>query len=397
MDDQEQIPRIFPYDEDNDEEDNEEDDDEDIDNENEDANNLDGQSDSDEEIVFLMGMANDFIQHAARILQRRNRNPPVPFAIFNLNQYDNITSERLFRFRTDEILDIVEALRVPNVLVLDNGSKFSSLEGVCIVLRRLAFPCRLVDLMPMFGRSEGMLSRIFNKTITWIYNRWARQLFTWDHARLTPAKLEQFAAVIREAGSPLQDVVGFIDGTVRPIARPMENQRQEYNGHHRVHAMKFQAVTTPDGIVVHLSGPYHGKQHDTAMYRISRLQDTLLERVKDVAGNNMCIFGDQGYELSPVLQVAFPGRDNELTAGQRAFNKAMAEVRIAVEWSFGHTLQYFSFTELKKTQRSLLSALHVQYTISVLFANLHSCITQKNASVGKFGLSPPTLEEYLHD
>lgn len=115
----------------------------------------------------------------------------------------------------------------------------------------------------------------------------------------------------------------MFDGTVRPIARPTENQRQEYNGHHRLHAMKFQAVTTLDGIVVHLLGPYHGAQHDTAMYRISRLQATHLERVKDVAGNNMCLFGDQGYENSPVLMVNFPGKDHELTEWQRAFNMAV--------------------------------------------------------------------------
>ncbi|KAK3805229.1 MAG: hypothetical protein J3R72DRAFT_428671 [Linnemannia gamsii] len=110
----------------------------------------------------------------------------------------------------------------------------------------------------------------------------------------------------------------------------------------------------------------------------------------------MCIFDDQEYENSPVLQVSFPGRDHELTDGQRRFNLAMAEVRTAVEWSFGHTLQYFAYTELKKTQRSLLLAVHLQYTISVLFANIHSCITQMNASIGKFGVLPPTLEEYLY-
>lgn len=360
--------------------------------------NIEEQVDSDEELVLLLGAANNLFQHAAQFLLRRsNRNPPVPFLIFNLDQYDDITSERLFRFQVDEIYDIVDALRMPDILPLDNGSKFRSTEGVCLLLRRLAFPCRLIELMPMFGRSESMLSRIISATMRWIYNRWAQRLFSWDYTRLTPAKLEQFARAVSRAGSPLLDVVGFIDGTVRPIARPIENQRREYNGHHRLHAMKFQAVTTPDGIVAHLSGPYHGAQHDTTMYKISRLQATLLKRVKDVAGNNMCLFGDQGYENSPVLLVSFPGKDHELTEGQRAFNMAMAEVRAAVEWSFGHTLQSISYTELKKTQRSLFSAVHLQYTISVLFSNIHSCITQMNASVGKFGVLPPTLEEYLHD
>src|SRR5688572_8829807 len=102
----------------------------------------------------------------------------------------------------------------------------------------------------------------------------------------------------------------------------MENQRQKYNGHHWLHAMNFQAVTTSDGIVAHLSGPYHGAQHNTVMYRISHLQATLLERVKDVAGNNICLFNNQGCENSPALMVSFPGKDHKLMEGQRAFNMA---------------------------------------------------------------------------
>ncbi|KAK3848264.1 MAG: hypothetical protein J3R72DRAFT_360322, partial [Linnemannia gamsii] len=147
-----------------------------------------------------------------------------------------------FRFQVDEIYDIVDSLRIPDILQLDNGSKVSSIEGICLLLRRLAFPCRLFELMPMFGRLEGMLTRIINATMRWIYNCWAQRLFSWDYTRLTPAKLEQFARAVSRAGSPLLDIVGFIDETVRPIARPMENQRQEYNGHHRLYAMKFQAV-----------------------------------------------------------------------------------------------------------------------------------------------------------
>ena len=48
---------------------------------------------------------------------------------------------------------------------------------------------------------------------------------------------------------------GFVDGTVRPICRTGENQRLVYNGHKRVHALKFQAVALPNGLIGHLFGP----------------------------------------------------------------------------------------------------------------------------------------------
>ena len=42
---------------------------------------------------------------------------------------------------------------------------------------------------------------------------------------------------------------GFVDGTVRPISGPGQNQRVLYNGHKRVHAIKFQSVVSPNGLI----------------------------------------------------------------------------------------------------------------------------------------------------
>ena len=44
-------------------------------------------------------------------------------------------------------------------------------------------------------------------------------------------------------------------GTVRPICRHSKLQITMYNGHKRVHAMKFQSVTLPNGMIAHLYGP----------------------------------------------------------------------------------------------------------------------------------------------
>ena len=46
-----------------------------------------------------------------------------------------------------------------------------------------------------------------------------------------------------------------VDGTVRPICRPGEMQRAVYNGHKRVHGLKFQSVALPNGLIANLFGP----------------------------------------------------------------------------------------------------------------------------------------------
>ena len=56
---------------------------------------------------------------------------------------------------------------------------------------------------------------------------------------------EYDADVIHAKGVPLENCFGFIDGTVRPIARPDQKQGIVYNGHKLVHSLKFQSVALP--------------------------------------------------------------------------------------------------------------------------------------------------------
>ena len=84
-----------------------------------------------------------------------------------------------------------------------------------------------------------------------------------------------YADAICRSGAALENCWGFIDGTVRPVCRPGENQRAIYNGHKRVHSVKFQSVALPNGLVGHLYGPVEGKRHDSGMLVSSGLLQDL--------------------------------------------------------------------------------------------------------------------------
>ena len=71
-------------------------------------------------------------------------------------------------------------------------------------------------------------------------------------------------AVARK-GEALTNCFGFVDGTVGPNSRPGQHQRIVYNGHKRVHALKFQFVVVPSGIIANLYGPV-GKYKLLAFY-----------------------------------------------------------------------------------------------------------------------------------
>ena len=109
--------------------------------------------------------------------------------------------------------------------------------------------------MPRFGRPVPQLCTIANTVIDMIYARFGYLLRDLNQPYLSPANLEKYADAVHSKGAALQNCWGFIDGTVRPICRPIRNQRLVYNGHKRVHAIKFQSVVTPNGLIAHLFGP----------------------------------------------------------------------------------------------------------------------------------------------
>lgn len=124
------------------------------------------------------------------------------------------------------------------------------------MLRRLAYPCRYSGLVQRFGRPVLELSMISNTTLNYIYDNHHQRLTDWNHTLLSSAKLEEYARAITDRGAASKNCFGFIDGTVRAICGPDENQREVYNGHKKVHGLKFQSVSLPNGMIANLYGPF---------------------------------------------------------------------------------------------------------------------------------------------
>ena len=92
-------------------------------------------------------------------------------------------------------------------------------------LKRFAYPCRYGDLVYHFAGPVPEISIITNHIIDLIYDRWYHLLTRYNHDLLSPPKILQYAEAIEQAGAALNNCWGFVDGTVRPVCRPNENQR----------------------------------------------------------------------------------------------------------------------------------------------------------------------------
>ena len=125
----------------------------------------------------------------------------------------------------------------------------------------------------------------------------------------------------RRKGAPLDRCVGFIDGKAVQIARPVEGQRTCYSGHKRYHFLKFQNITTPDGLIFHLFGPLEGRRHDKRLYDESGV-DEKLESSLLIDSTQYYIYDNPAYQIRPWLIVGFRGINRN--PEQNEFNRAMS-------------------------------------------------------------------------
>ena len=319
--------------------------------------------------------------------------PYFKYDRFNIFEMREDECEVEFRFKKGDIFRLAAALHLPEVFRCQNGVVVDTVEGLCIALKRFAYPCRYADLIPRFGRPVSQLCMVANLVVDYVNDRFGYLLTDLDQPWLSRQCLKMFADAIHNKGAALDNCWGFIDGTVRPICRPGEHQRIFYNGHKRLHAIKFQSVVTPNGMIANLYGPTEGRRHDSGILAMSGLLNQLGQHSFSPDGQPLSIYGDPAYPHRVHLQCPFARRPN-LTDEEQAFNQSMSKVRVSVEWVFGDIVSYFKFTDFKKDLKVGLSAVGKIYTTCALLQNALTCLYGNNTSAF-FDMQPPDLEDYF--
>ena len=175
------------------------------------------------------------------------------------------------------------------------------------------------------------------------------------------------------------------------IPKGYTTQQITYNGHKRKHALKFQALKSPDGLIMHVHGPIEVRSHDRTMYTRSSL--------------DMNLPGGTGRRRKAVLYLwrfrcnrrwfmEIPFQGSNLTVQQVAFNKAKSFAPITVEWIFKEVKLYFRTVDYKRKMKVFESQVGSLYLAGMLLSNIRNCI-YRNQVAKYFKCTPPTLEDYL--
>jgi hypothetical protein len=212
-----------------------------------------------------------------------------------------------YRFTHSEVYLLAEALHLPeDISCSENQIKEDRATALCMLLCRLAYPCRLVDMEMEFGWETSRISRITRLTAAYIWDHW-KHLLHFDAERLTPEALSHIAATFVAKGCPVPSIAAIIDGTLKKVARPSLNQRILFNGWKQIHCLKYYLLVPPDAIIIHAFGPMEGRRHDATLLKESGLTDTLEKHFWGLNGERYYVYGDPAYQTAGHIMSPYKG------------------------------------------------------------------------------------------
>ena len=306
-------------------------------------------------------------------------------------------------FSASEIDTLVSVMGIPDPFKTAGRYNFSALEVFCLLLAHLRSAGEIGELTAKFNQSASAISEGVNELVLYLDVRWSHLLEFDKDGIMSPSNLACYAAAIHAAGAPLTTILGFIDCTIWHICRPTLYQRIAYSGHKKFHALKFQAVQLPNGLIGHLFGLVEGRHADPWLLTESGLLAAL--RTYAIHPNTdentpdhehyFQIFGDPAYGVSCHIMSPFAGVGHR-TQDEQDWNNAMAATRIEVEHGFGGVTQQWPMLNAWWKLKINTSPVGRYYRVAVLLTNALNCI-RPNQTSQYFDIAPPELHKYFHD
>ena len=82
-------------------------------------------------------------------------------AKFDLENMDEAQCKRQFRFLHSHIYDLKSVLNIPEKIVTCQRTGSSGVDALCILFKRLTFPCQYTDIVPTYGSGYNHETNIF--------------------------------------------------------------------------------------------------------------------------------------------------------------------------------------------------------------------------------------------
>eukprot|EP00286_Rhodomonas_abbreviata_P006682 CAMPEP_0181322684 /NCGR_PEP_ID=MMETSP1101-20121128/19361_1 /TAXON_ID=46948 /ORGANISM="Rhodomonas abbreviata, Strain Caron Lab Isolate" /LENGTH=375 /DNA_ID=CAMNT_0023430617 /DNA_START=226 /DNA_END=1353 /DNA_ORIENTATION=+ len=353
------------------------------------------------------------IQSISSVPRMRTR---VPEGARHLRASDveEVTFKVKFRFRKVEFwqlmhgLDLVDEHGIPKMLYVHHSNpqlagksrmaKMNAESALLVLLRRLASPARLCDLVYEMGASRTIISHAWNYMLEYLMENFVLPVYELE--RWIP-HFDTLTDGFVRAGVPFENIIGVIDGHVQPVSRPGGEgckganfeDFQVFNGHDRVHALKYLGLVLSNGLVL-VKGPWTGNRHDSACMNMSKMIE-VLKHIFACTGRAYMIFGDSAFGAGRHMQKMLKGKN--LSHREHCFNAIMARYRICIENVFAEIHSEWGYTSDRYNQKLGLQRVGQAYLVASFLHNCKACLhgSQMSAQYGHDILCDMPLERFL--
>ena len=343
--------------------------------------------------LLLRFSVNRAHQEYSNIERLKIRTRHVRSVYFNLNVLSDHQCLTDFRFKKKDIGLLCEMVDWPGVTVR-NEYRCDRVTAICSFLYRLAITCRWYDHELKFGHFTSQLSEVFWEHVELVVEKYGHVLTL--RPGMMQARARLYADVLKEHDCPLYNCVGFIDCTKIRISRPGGHgslQRSTYSGHKRMHCLIYQSLSTPDGLIYALHGPVEGRRHDLTLLYQSEWEE-VMQNAFVIDGTQYYIYGDSAYLLRPWMQRPFVREF--ATPAQLEFNTAMSALRILVEHNYRDLKQWWCSQDYARNLKVRQAPIGILYQASTIMLNFNTCLYRSGQTIERFGISPPSLDDYIN-
>ena len=105
-----------------------------------------------------------------------------------------------FRVKKQDLETLAMALQIPASFKCHQRRQIDGMEGLCMLLRRFAYPCRYSVTVPRFGRPVPVLSMATNTVLDYIYGTHGHLLTDWNPDLLSAQALEEYVQAVSRKG-----------------------------------------------------------------------------------------------------------------------------------------------------------------------------------------------------
>jgi len=327
--------------------------------------------------------------------------PVVPQLRFDITSFSPASARLLFRFEPQNILRLADFLLGRAPLKTSQRDRYRPAEGLCILLRVLASPCRLVDLVAEFGRQFGSISRILSD-VAYCVAQQAKRFLSGIDVSSVRQNAEDWTNAVENVTGVETGLWGFLDGKFFFTGAPVQSGVAFYTYKKR-YALKFQVLMSADGLAHSVSGPYLGTWHDWRVCLDSGILPALARIAQWGAQANpndqltLSVGADSAYSPRAGLMTLKKQLQLDHDPSLVGLNDALQAARTEIEHFFALVTNTWPTLRCQDKMRLLQRSVPSLVWIGVFLTNCCTCANGGNQISDRFNATVPVLPAYLQE